>query len=145
MYCPECRVVYREGFTECVDCRAPLRAGAPPPVQARPADSSDSSDELVMDDLVVVLESGEPVQLAMAKGLLEDAGIPFFVGSALFPGTGYSARGLDGGQGWGLGLAGWTVVQVARDREAEARELLAPLLEPVDDFSPEQPETGETR
>ena len=29
MYCPQCRVEYFEGFTECSDCRVPLLAGTP--------------------------------------------------------------------------------------------------------------------
>ena len=113
MYCPQCRVEYREGFTECTDCNVPLLSGAPQP---EPPDPFDPSIELV-----VVLESIEPVQIALAKGMLEDAGLPFFVLQGITtlvndvtPFLGKSVR-----------------VQVPRDREAEARELLAPLLEPA--------------
>ena len=79
MYCPECRTEYREGFTECADCRVPLVAGTPPPDAADPFDPS--------LELVVVLESNNPVQLAMATGLLEEAG-----NSLLRPGANYEAR-----------------------------------------------------
>ena len=43
----------------------------PPPEPARPFDPD--------LDLVVVLETNDRIQLALAKGLLEDADIPFFV------------------------------------------------------------------
>ena len=113
MYCPQCRVEYREGFTECADCKVPLLAGAPQP---EPADPFDPSIELT-----VVLESNEPVQLAMAKGLLEDAGIPFF----LLQGITTLVNDVT------PFLGKLVQVQVPRDREAEAREILAPVLEPM--------------
>ena len=71
MYCPQCRIEYRDGFSECSDCHAPLSAGPLPPSQAGPFDPT--------LDLVVVLETNDRIQLALAKGVLEDAGIPFFV------------------------------------------------------------------
>jgi hypothetical protein len=70
MYCPQCGVEYRAGFTECSDCHVPLLAGTSPPEPAVP------STPLL--GLVVVLETNDRIQLALAKGLLEDAGIPFF-------------------------------------------------------------------
>ena len=113
MYCPQCRAEYREGFTECADCKTPLLAGAP---QAEPPDPFDPSIELV-----VLLESNEPVQIAMATGLLEDAGIPFFV-------LGNITRLVNDV----TPLLNKVVrVQVPRDREAEARDVLAQLSEPV--------------
>jgi hypothetical protein len=113
MYCPQCRVEYREGFTECADCKSPLLAGPPQP---DPPDPFDPSIELT-----VVLESNEPVQVAMAKGLLEDAGIPFF----LLQGITTLVNDVT------PFLGKLVQVQVPRDREAEARELLASLLEPA--------------
>ena len=62
MYCPECGVEYRVGFTECSDCRVPLLSGKP--------DSSDPFDPSL--ELVVVLETSDRIELAMAKGLLEE-------------------------------------------------------------------------
>ncbi len=68
-----------------------------------------------------MLESNEPVQIAMAKGLLEDAGIPFFL-----------LQGITTLVNDVTPLLGKLVqVQVPRDREAEAREILAPVLEPI--------------
>jgi Putative prokaryotic signal transducing protein len=73
-------------------------------------------------DLVVVLETADPVQLAMATGLLEDAGIPFFV-------LGQIATLVQDVDPF---LHKWVRLQVARDREAEARELLDQLSEPIE-------------
>jgi hypothetical protein len=112
VYCPQCQVEFREGFTECSDCHVPLLPGPPP---AEPADAFDPTI-----DLVVVLETTDRVQVAMAKGLLEDAGIPFFVLGQITT----LVQDVDGF------LRKWLRVQVPRDREAEARELLAELLEP---------------
>ncbi|MGD0777523.1 MAG: DUF2007 domain-containing protein [Candidatus Solibacter sp.] len=109
MYCPQCRSEYRDGFTECSDCHVPLLAGAPP---AEPADAFDPTL-----GLVVVLETNDPVQLAFAKGLLQDAGIPFFV-------LGQIATLVQDVDGF---LHKWVRIQVPRDREAEARELLEEL------------------
>jgi hypothetical protein len=112
VYCPECRVEYRDGFTECSDCHVPLLAGALP---AEPPDPFDPALELV-----VVLETNIGVQLAMANGLLEEAGIPFFV-------LGQITKLVNDVNPF---LNKWVRVQVPRDREAEARELLEPLLHP---------------
>jgi hypothetical protein len=141
MYCPQCRVEYRSGFTQCADCSVALLPGAPPP---EPEDESPAAppEELSVDDLVTVLETSEPVQIALAKGLLEDAAIPYCLGPSAFPLSGrHAGHGLDGGAfGWG-----WTCIRVAHGRAVEARELVAPLLEPLADPSPEEPENGEAK
>lgn len=111
MYCPQCGVEYRDGFTECSDCRVPLSAGTLPPEPALPSDPALG--------LVVVLETNDRMQLALAKGLLEDAGIPFFA-------LGQIATLIQDVDPF---LHKWVRVQVPRDRESEARELLEPLLE----------------
>jgi len=112
MYCPNCRVEYRDGFTECSDCRITLLAGTPP---LEPPAAFDPAL-----DLVVVLETNDRIQLALAKGLLEDAGIPFFV-------LGQIATLVQDVDGF---LHKWVRVQVPRDREAEARGLLDVMLQP---------------
>ena len=66
---------------------------------------------------MVVLETNDQILLAFAKGLLEEAGIPFFI-------LGQIATLMQGIDGL---LNKWVRVQVPRDREAEARELLAEL------------------
>ena len=70
--------------------------------------------------LVVVLETNDQIQLAMARGLLEDAAIPHFIQGQLA--TLYQS--LDGF------LRKWIRLQVPEDRAAEAQELLEPLLKP---------------
>jgi hypothetical protein len=109
MYCPQCRVEFRDGFTECSDCHVPLSAGAPSP-------EPDLFDPAL--GLVVVLETDDGVQLALAKGLLEEAGIPFFV-------LGQIATLVQDVDPF---LHKCVRVQVPRDREAEARELLEGML-----------------
>ena len=107
MYCPQCRVEYRDGFTECSDCQVALLAGTAPVEQpAHPFDPSLG--------LVVVLETNNGIQLAMVKGLLEDAGIPFFVLGQITT----LVSDVD------PFLNKWVRVQVPRDREEEARRLL---------------------
>jgi len=112
MYCPQCGVEYRDGFTECSDCQVALVPGLAP----------EASGSQV--DLVPVFESNDRFAVSLARGLLEDAGIPFWtlgdkmgdetaarlaLGPILFP----SCRFL-----------------VPGDREAEARELLEQLESP---------------
>ena len=106
MHCPRCGCEYRDGFSECADCRVPLLAGTPPQKTADPALG-----------LVVVLETNDGFQLALVKGLLEDAGIPFFILGQITT----LVTDVDGF------LKKWVRVQVPRDREAEARELLEEL------------------
>lgn len=113
MYCPQCGVEYRDGFTECSDCHVGLLTGTCAP------DPQDPFDPAL--ELVVVLETTDRIQLAMAQGLLEEAGIPFFV-------LGQIATLVQDVDGF---LRKWVRLQVPRDREAEARELLQQLLQPV--------------
>ena len=123
MYCPQCRCEYRDGFTECSDCHVPLLAGGVP---HEPVDRFDPTL-----GLVVVLETNDRVQLAFAKGLLEEAGIPFFI-------LGQIATLIQDVDGF---LHKWVRVQVPRDREAEARELMEELLQ-ADNTLPDAGEDG---
>ena len=68
-------------------------------------------------DLVLVLETNNRIQLALAKGLLEDAEIPVFIGGQIAT----LVQDVDGF------LHKWIQLQVPRDRETEARELLEQL------------------
>ena len=72
-------------------------------------------------DLVVVLETNDSIQLALFRGLLEEADIPFFVLNQITT----LVQDVD------PYLHKWVRVQVPRDREAEARELLEAMLQPV--------------
>ena len=112
MYCPQCRIEFRDGFTVCSDCRVPLLLGPPP------AELPSLFDPTL--GLVVILETNDGIQLSMVKGLLEDAGIPFFV-------LGQIATLVQDVDGF---LHKWVRVQVPRDREKEARELVESLVQP---------------
>jgi hypothetical protein len=70
--------------------------------------------------LVVVLETNDQIQLAMARGLLEGSGIPLFIQGQLA--TLYQS--LDGF------LHKWIRLEVPEDRAAEAKEILEPVLKP---------------
>lgn len=67
--------------------------------------------------LVVVLETNDQIQLAMAKGLLENAEIPVFIQdqfASMYPSVDPF-------------LSKWIRLQVPEDRAAEAQELLEQL------------------
>jgi hypothetical protein len=68
--------------------------------------------------LVVVLETNDRIQLALAKGMLDEAGIPFYI-------LGQIATLIQDVDGF---LHKWVRVQVPRDREVEAREILAEMV-----------------
>lgn len=104
MYCPECQVEYRAGFTECADCHVPL-------VETLPPETNPPEPGL---ELVTVLVANNPVAIALAKSSLEQAGIPF------------NHEGDEAGvQLWvDPHIHRWCRLQVARDRESEARALL---------------------
>ena len=109
MYCPQCRVEYRDRFTMCSDCQVALVPVLAPEAPDSPVEP------------VTVFESSDRFAIALANGLLEDSGIPFWMkgdeisgrlvpGPIMFP----SCRFL-----------------VPRDREADAREVLASLESPI--------------
>jgi hypothetical protein len=79
----------------------------------------DHSDE--RSNLVTVLETNNRIQLAMAKGLLEDAGIPLFMNGQIAT----LVQEVDGF------LHKLVILQVPRDREDEARDLLEQLVQPT--------------
>ncbi len=109
MYCPECGTEYRDGVTECSDCRVRLVAEEPQRAKG-PGDPNLG--------LVTVLEGSDPFVIAAAKGLLEKAGIPFHVlGEEL--GARYGPVGAF--------IHPWCRMQVGTDREEEARLLLQDL------------------
>jgi len=116
MFCPQCESEYREGFTTCADCNVALVAGQPGAAAA-----SDSDEEWV-----IVLETGDPVLLAMAHSLLDAEGI-----SARFPGENLQNLVGYGTLGTGYNVAlGPAVVEVPEHEAEKALELLALLEEP---------------
>ena len=68
MFCPICRDEYREGFTECAECKVPL-------VETLPA--IEPSEPIPDIDWVTVLYSGDLSLVSIAKSLLESEGIPY--------------------------------------------------------------------
>jgi hypothetical protein len=107
MFCPECRVEYREGFTECADCKVSLVEELPPlasPPEREPEQSS----------LVTVLSTVNAATMALAKSILEDAKIRFNVRGELTK---------------AMFTIGIMQIQVAKIDEKEARELLEGIEE----------------
>ena len=121
-----CRAEYRDGFTQCSDCRVPLVAEKPP----EPKGPGDPDLEWV-----TVLEGSDRLLiLPLAKGLLEAAGIPFYVvGDEIGP----RLAMVDDC------IYPWWRVQVGLDREEEARTLLQPLEEAVPTGHTEEEENPE--
>jgi hypothetical protein len=70
MICPKCGAEYRPGFTQCSDCSVAL-------VDKSKYDKWHSSSRPA--DLVTVFTGGDPGRIALAKSLLESAGIRFVV------------------------------------------------------------------
>jgi hypothetical protein len=81
-------------------------------------------------NLVVILETNDPFALTLAKELLQEAGIPYFVLNQITT----LVNDVD------PMLRKWVRLQVARDREPEARDLIASLLQP----QPSEPNAGES-
>jgi hypothetical protein len=109
MFCPQCHAEYREGFVECADCHIPLVDRLPDaPAEAGEGDL----------DALILTGFASPVAIGLAKGLLQEAGIPFF---AMDQNAG--ARQESGN------FLGWWSVRVPKEREAEAREILQSVEE----------------
>jgi putative acetyltransferase len=68
VFCPECRSEYREGFTKCAECGVPL-------VDVLP----DSTGLVTEPDarIVTVYRTGDAALIALARSLLESAGIQY--------------------------------------------------------------------
>jgi len=122
MYCTQCMAEYREGVAECSDCHVPLLPGEPP--QPEPGEEFDPNM-----DLVVVFESNDPVLIAMAKGALEEAEIPYF-------GLNQITRLVNDVDPM---LRKTIRIQVAADQAENAHEVLALLEMPVPLAEGEEP------
>lgn len=110
MFCPECGAEFVDGITRCEECRVDLTPEPP----AEPA-----MDE--QDALVAVLRTGDPLVVALAKSLLDGAGIDFFV-----KGEGLQDLFAFGRVGTGFNpITGPAEFQVRRYKEEEAQAVLA--------------------
>jgi hypothetical protein len=112
MFCPQCRIEYREGFYTCTDCGVPLVSELPP------------EPELEYLEFEEILISLSPTDVAMIKSLLDSEGITYyFLGESSYS------------------YAPPTRLMVQKDRADEAREILEGL-ENSEDLNPEDPEPG---
>jgi len=71
-------------------------------------------------DLTVVLETNNGIQLALAKGLLDDAGMPYYVQGQIAT----LVQDID------PFMHKWVRLQVPRQSVQEALEILEPVLHP---------------
>jgi len=115
MICPECGSEYREGFTQCSDCDVAL-------VEAVPDEDGEPEVELVK-----VFEATNAAVLPLVESVLLDANIEFMTKSEGLQDVFALGR-------FGMGsnnLIGPATIWVRKDDEAEARELVDMLDEPV--------------
>jgi hypothetical protein len=118
MFCPVCGDEYQAGFTRCADCDVDLTAKPPPGIE-----------EAAPFELVTVLETGDQSLVAVAKSVLDGAGIPCIARN----------ERLQNLFGWGTIGTGFNAamgpirVQVLREDEQVAKELLAANSAPLDE------------
>ncbi len=133
MFCPECGAEYRDGYVECYECEVPL-------VDELPEENEDGFDGEM--DTVVVLETGNPVLLSLAKSTLESGGIEYFA-------VGEEVQYLLGAGGLGIGFnptTGPVKLEVRPDDEERARALIEEIKEsetevsPLEDEAEDQPD-----
>jgi Putative prokaryotic signal transducing protein len=76
--CPKCGAEYIPGVTECSDCVVPLVDSLPEPT-SKPRTDREHLDPhpAALSDAVCVYCSGHRGRLAMAKSVLQSAGVPF--------------------------------------------------------------------
>lgn len=113
MFCPKCKYEYLEGIKKCPDCKVPLVDKLPPEPQ------------LEYVELVTVFETGNKAIIAVAKSILEDAEIKYFV-------KGEGIQDLFALGSFGIGsnpLIGPVKIQVRREDEEDAKNLLKDLRE----------------
>jgi hypothetical protein len=72
MFCPQCKSEYRDGITECADCKVPLITSLPPE-----ADHSEGS-------YVRILATYNAADIAIVKSLLDDAEIDYYFSGESF-------------------------------------------------------------
>jgi len=106
VFCPKCKAEYREGFTECYDCQVPLVPELPP------------EQEREYIDFETVFATGNQAIIAVAKSILDYAGIQYLV-------LGEGLRVV-----YGINPAVWPYeIRVVKDDVEEARKLLEGLKE----------------
>lgn len=132
-YCAKCGGEFVEGVAVCPDCGVPLTERPP----RERADGGPSPEAVQWES---VLETGDPALLAVAKSVLQNAGIPFVV-------IGEGLQNLEGGGGLGIGynqLFGPATLRVPPDRAATARDLLAEQPDEAADAGGDEAADGAT-
>ena len=116
MFCPSCRAEYQQGVAICPDCEIDLVEDQPAP-------------ELPSDlDLVSVFETADVSLLPVIKSLLQSVEIPFLTqGDEALGVLPVGRAGAGGLTASGHGLV--ASILVVREREQEARDLLADIVE----------------
>jgi hypothetical protein len=115
MYCPKCKSEYVDGVDMCSDCGVSL-------VDTLLPEDKPSPDDL---DFVTVFKTGDQSKILIAKSILNEAGIEYYVRDE-------KVQDLFG---WGRIGAGFNMIvgpvkiQVLRSRAEEAKELLRELSE----------------
>jgi hypothetical protein len=115
MFCPNCRTEYKQGIVVCTDCGAKLVNELLPEADER--------------ELITVLETGDLAVVALAKSMLENAGIEY-VAKGELPMVQLAVGPVE--------------IQVDKDNEAEALELLESLAEGQDDDEEDEEDDDET-
>lgn len=118
MFCPVCGDEYQPGHTRCADCGVALTDKPPRTIEDEPP-----------YELTTVLETGDQSLVAVAKSVLEGAGIPCIARNET----------LQNLFGWGAVGTGFNAamgpirVQVLKEDEAVARELLEAMPVPAEE------------
>ena len=113
MFCPECTIEYRDGFTRCSDCDVELVATLPEP---------EGEPDL---ELVKIYETGNPALVPFFESLLKDAGIEYLIkGAAIQDLFGWGRFGAK--QSYAVGPVEFYVRADAAD---DARAIVARLEE----------------
>ena len=119
MYCPKCKSEYLEGVYVCPDCNISL-------VDELSAEEKPSPEYL---DLVTVFETGDQSKLLVAKSILDEVGIEYYI-------RGENIQDLFGlgriGSGYNM-ILGPVQIQVLRSSENEAKSLLSELSKNKED------------
>jgi hypothetical protein len=124
MFCPECGAEYREGVSKCADCGCELVAELP---------EAEEAEEAEYVEFVTVYKVGNPAILALAKSILQSAGIEYCV-------IGEGVQDLFGlgriGAGFNV-IVGQVEIRVDSERADEAIRLLADIEENPEEVAPD--------
>jgi hypothetical protein len=117
-YCPQCRIEYRLGFSECADCHVALVSTLPAP----PLTSEDTGPDYAR--FVAVLDTTDNFALNAAIGLLEEDEIPYVIDNEP---SGVSREILTAKHNWWIPACR---ILVSPECEKEARKLLETFASP---------------